>query len=129
MDDTKKYIKMSEKAEEIQEERPSYWKLGDWFWDEAEGRVAVSSAVGETDRLRFDGEFWLPTQADLQEMLNEFWVGHWTQLVLLWECIANDDGYYGRQFDTWEQLWLGLVMKEKYHKIWNGEDWVKEVKE
>jgi hypothetical protein len=24
-----------------------------------------------------------------------------------------------------EQLWLAFVMKEKYNKVWNGEDWVK----
>ena len=26
---------------------------------------------------------------------------------------------------TWEQLWLAFVMKEKYNKVWNGEDWIK----
>ncbi len=27
-------------------------------------------------------------------------------------------------FDTQEQLWLAFVMKEKYGKVWNGEEWV-----
>ena len=29
---------------------------------------------------------------------------------------------------TQEQLWLAFIMKEKYNKVWNGEDWIKEVK-
>jgi len=28
--------------------------------------------------------------------------------------------------DSMEQLWLAFVMKEKYNKIWNGENWIKE---
>lgn len=27
--------------------------------------------------------------------------------------------------NTWEQYWLAFVMKEKYNKTWNGEEWVK----
>jgi len=26
--------------------------------------------------------------------------------------------------DTFEQLWLAFVMKEKFNKTWNGEDWI-----
>jgi len=29
-------------------------------------------------------------------------------------------------FNTGEQLWLAFVMKEKYDKVWNGDDWTKE---
>lgn len=32
---------------------------------------------------------------------------------------------YPKQFTSMEQLWLAFVMKEKYGKIWDGEDWVK----
>jgi len=27
-----------------------------------------------------------------------------------------------------EQLWLAFIMSEKYGKVWNGDDWVKETK-
>ena len=27
-------------------------------------------------------------------------------------------------FASMEQLWLAFVMKEKYNKIWNGEEWI-----
>jgi hypothetical protein len=26
--------------------------------------------------------------------------------------------------DTFEQYWLCIVMKEKYNKVWNGNDWI-----
>ena len=26
-------------------------------------------------------------------------------------------------FDSMEQLWLAFVMKKKYGKVWNGEEW------
>jgi hypothetical protein len=60
----------------------------------------------------------------------------------LWEIFDNTKGLlsgevqliyeYMRSFlghnnwpETWEQLLLRFVMKEKYGKIWNGEDWDK----
>lgn len=27
-------------------------------------------------------------------------------------------------FETWEQLWLGFIMHEKYGKVWDGKEWV-----
>lgn len=34
--------------------------------------------------------------------------------------------YICSYFPSMEQLWLAFVMKEKYNKVWNGNDWVKE---
>jgi len=31
---------------------------------------------------------------------------------------------HGCELESWEQLWLAFVMKEKYGKVWNGEEWV-----
>lgn len=31
-------------------------------------------------------------------------------------------------FTTWEQLWLAFTMKERFNKVWNGEDWEGEKK-
>lgn len=28
--------------------------------------------------------------------------------------------------ETLEQLWLAFVMKERFRKVWNGSDWVKD---
>ena len=30
---------------------------------------------------------------------------------------------YKMQFTSMEQLWLAFVMKEKFRKVWTGEDW------
>jgi len=30
---------------------------------------------------------------------------------------------YTAIFNSMEQLWLAFVMKEKFDKVWNGEDW------
>jgi hypothetical protein len=31
-----------------------------------------------------------------------------------------------KKYDTYEQLWLAFVMKEKYNKKWNGKEWIKQ---
>ena len=66
---------------------------------------------------------WLPRQDQLQEMLafenvpinSVAGVGY--LLCLLQYPI-------GLKCTSMEQLWLAFVMKEKYNKIWNGEDWI-----
>lgn len=40
----------------------------------------------------------------------------------------DDDGTEAigvKQCKSWEQLWFLFLMKEKYQKRWNGEEWVK----
>lgn len=32
--------------------------------------------------------------------------------------------YRSRPFESLNELWLAFVMKEKYHKIWTGEEWI-----
>ena len=66
----------------------------------------------------------LERQDQLQEMVKE------TNQLL-------SDGEWAYRFGQWcflqlprivfasmEQLWLAFVMKEKYNKVWSGEDWV-----
>ncbi len=31
-----------------------------------------------------------------------------------------------KSFTSMEQLWLAFVMKEKYNKVWDGEEWINE---
>lgn len=67
---------------------------------------------------------WLPRQDQLQEMLSikdvplqsVAWVGY-----LL--CLLQYD--FARWTTSMEQLWLAFVMKEKYNKVWNGDNWNK----
>lgn len=145
MDTSKKYIKMCEKAKEIQKQ----WepKEGDFVkWDEEivclanyEDSLLVKVEVSCGRSTDYQDEpyltyledernncIWLPRQDQLQEMaqrvtaiqiMNIFIKYHW-QDVRLYK--------YRELFQTLEQHWLAFIMKEKYHKIWNGEDWINE---
>ncbi len=45
-----------------------------------------------------------------------------------WALRVNEGAEYFMQFDSWEQLWLALVMEEKYNKSWDekNEKWTKQ---
>lgn len=103
----------------------------------------------EDDCRRSPDKFWiaLPRQDQLQEMLEETLMGKrlresnrfswayrahpkgWMTTCILWEFSQWEDKVKGYQlFDSWEQLWLAFVMKEKYDKVWSTtkKDWVHE---
>ena len=68
----------------------------------------------------------LPRQDQLQEMMFEE-----SDKEVMPDAITKLLGYFNDysltvcpQFASMEQLWLAFVMKEKYNKIWNGEDWI-----
>jgi len=126
MDTSETYIKMRKKAVfDLPHKIPSnaypqhYW--GDVFID-SRGNLFIKWLDGWVD---------LPRQDQLQEMIfpdpqdsiniqanritNQFALEDYNQSG----CTAT---YY---FTTWEQLWLAFVMKERYSKIWNGEEWIK----
>jgi len=142
MDTSETYIKMCEKAEEIQGE----WnepKEGDYYLAFHNQRcIAGLLAIwtGKEEgilRLAKQGKYfiWLPRQDQLQEMVS---FGPPSQVHMImdfmdsnyWKEIAEDgiEEYTSPEeiFDTWEQLWLAFVMKEKYGKVWDGENWIKE---
>lgn len=111
MDTSETYIKMCERAEEIQE---------------------MSHAIvnDETDYYHFRGTLedlptkgiWLPRQDQLQEMVNIKTVEQFSESNLF-----AGDGFYPPMIigDNWsmEQFWLSFVMKERWNKTWNCEDW------
>ncbi len=67
---------------------------------------------------------WLPTQSQLQKMLGDFrkTLGI---LVYLEQSGLSAFKPSGADYhiESWEQLWLAFVMKEKFNKVWNGEEW------
>jgi len=89
---------------------------------------------------------WLPRQDQLQEMvllppedgfpegdnvLRLCWeFGLWVNdPEVIWDSKIEENEhescrYSWPRFTSMEQLWLAFVMKEKYGKTWNGEDWV-----
>ena len=124
MDDTELYIKQCEKAVEIQ----VGWipRVGDYVCDEphTSGRWTI---IGDRRWNRCSHDVWLPRQDQLQEVLPGWGSSpsyHIIVLNLLAGSVMNEEYYYFRYFTSMEQLWLAFVMKEKYNKNWDGEDWV-----
>jgi hypothetical protein len=142
MDTSKYYIKMCQKADEVQ----AFWqpKNGDYFYGipqdfsdfeqiphvhqfflcEDEFYSIIPSAyqsqtkefIDETDAVR------LPSQSDLQAML---------QYELPLDLIKDFADWAAslsiseqERHRTMEQLWLGFVMYANYAKKWSGRDWV-----
>lgn len=139
MDTTETYIKMCQKAEEIQ---AKWHKLkGDYYARYNTGKSAKPTSircdvfVSVRDRHReviyYQGDnrripIWLPRQDQLQEMLeSNLWVK-----TLAFEFFLRKEGKYDinkypYQFTSMEQLWLAFVMKKKFGKVWDNGDWVK----
>jgi len=79
---------------------------------------------------------WLPRQDQLQEMIldDEQYESSSIKLKLSAYGLINKFGlwtkdnleYINGLLYSMEQLWLAFVMKEKYNKIWNGSEWLKE---
>jgi hypothetical protein len=134
MDTSKEYIKMCERSVEIQVLK-EIERDGDFYWveakydhgiktichDEFEGYAQKSNLwsvnddrVGhETKRL-----VWLPRQDQLQEILGENWKDN-LLLICHWMEWKSPLGLH-----SMEQLWLSFVMRQKFNKAWNGEDWI-----
>lgn len=160
MDDLKLYIKMCEKAVEIQKLLDKtlpynivfcphcndirYTQWDSFCWREEYGNGSKlqewTSCYDTSDHPEFHGNkvIWLPRQDQLQKMVLKKYkkgfrrnnteegypisfVEDFAQFVRC--CVAQN---YDSVKWSMEQLWLAFVMKEKYGKIWNGEDWCKE---
>ena len=130
MDVSLEYIKMCEKAEEIQElELSTGVSAGDFVYTGEQ--VIVWCRVCKRLDIDFKQDtIWLPRQDQLQEMvptgenLEAFHVGHGNQMRYQLGQFTQDYGLdYTNQFTSMEQLWLAFCMSEKYNKIWDGEIW------
>lgn len=134
MDVGSEYVKMCEKAEEIQ--KPYYECLpGDWYyiWGYSNGIKIANGAIqplGVTDKEIPSDSVWLPRQDQLQELVPEFIekagfvapiASHFADFAV---ACANNPLYWS--LETFEQLWLAFVMEEKYQKVWQKKDWIKE---
>ena len=109
MDTTEKYIKMCEKAGEIQKQRPNIFEDIKSYWHPAIPNV------------------WLPRQDQLQEMVADRLLGLQTVCAEMYEFAISAGETSGITIDgTMEQLWLAYVMHEKYQKVWDEEEeeWV-----
>jgi len=137
------YIKMCEKAEEIQvlrrEEHNSdtgKWQPGD-FWTTvfASDKAKIFTVNGYRDAWADIPYYihhpieciWLPRQDQLQEMVfglpnttsHQFWlISQLNKFFYYW-----DENGIPSVFFTWEQLWLAFVEKKNFGKAWTGESW------
>ena len=135
MDTSEIYIKMSEKAVKIQEE----WKPqeGDFYSYRPYGDTGLPKQIGILSEIDAEcigqshfnyEEVWLPTQDRLQDMMLPITEGDYKDRPL-WDLFHRLNWFLkflpsgDTRIKSWTQLWLAFVMKEKYNKIWNGEDW------
>jgi len=144
MDTTKQYLLMCEKAKEIQQYAIDNWiNLRPLFiYDKLLNKICICVWFPKTLRnlcnLKQDEHIisieqnndigvyipegtlgdviWLPRQDQLQDILKDT---HWTIYGYL-EQITKFMSDYGSIDWSWEQVWLGFAMKEKYNKVWNG---------
>jgi|MudIll2142460700_1097286.scaffolds.fasta_scaffold50840_3 hypothetical protein len=126
MDTSDAYINMSDKAKEIQFAHSNY-EAGDFYYDGRDGVtgqslffIATETAVGKP-RTVADMKTWLPRQDQLQAMVGDYAV----QSTLLYRYLMKETIWPDPEISSLEQLWLIIVMKEIYSKVWKGQDWVK----
>ena len=128
MDKTEKYIKMCD-CEEIQGK--CKYTEGDVVHDgnsiEVIGSILTvgnhQATKGGYDYDFFDYEWartiWLPRQDQLQGMLNRENDRYLMVQEFSYWVSENYASYY-----SMEQLWLAFVMKEKFNKTWDGDNWI-----
>lgn len=138
------YIKMCEKAEDVQKIKGQFalvggdmyaysiakkliWGGSDWHDDpkskDRETQVAMTYGTGDYYDV-CPGKYiaWLPRQDQLQEMAK----GDLRDKLLRFHSFWFGHGFLEepRVFFTMEQLWLAFLMKERYNKIWDDKEWV-----
>ncbi len=134
------YKLMCEESKEIQELKKLKANKGGTFYDWQDGdryfwNVFNKEGNKEGDEIHIsDGEndagvepdflnpHWLPRLKQLQEMVR----GKFKSLSSMLSSFNEFDQRTLKVHRTLtkEQLWLAFVMKEKYNKIWNGEQWI-----
>jgi len=130
MDLSLRYIKMCEKAKQLQKE----WKpkIGDFY--NCEGEIFLNGFEKEKDFENFlrktEKCFCVFKQDQLQEILNLKVIkyGLLNEIGNILYRAYKDRYVSGFAFDSFEQLWLAFVMYKKYGKIWDNkkEEWIKE---
>lgn len=147
MDFSSEYIKMCEKAVEIQKlHKIEVGNFVIWTFSREDGVLVIGGSEGDLcleGHYRLPDDFenehiWLPRQDQLQEMIGDFKFcfnemsrrhGTYSEFAkdFLFEEYIGENDTSSKDGDEWaksyEQLWLMIVMKIKYNKTWNGEDW------
>lgn len=141
MDTSEQYIKMCEKAEEIQklcslEELTTSPNPEPYITTHLDSYFYINHPWRDTWTYKV---IWLPRQDQLQDMVGQYYAeqdemvfsSHYIKVAFLdfatWMGIQYRPKPFvcvpTNCFDSGGQLWLAFVMQEKYNKIWDGEDW------
>ena len=114
MDVSSEYIKMCERAEEIQKGWRPY--MGDFLYCPQICTIAIYSSEPKPHK----DDIWLPRQDQLQEMVmgEKIW---WKLNQSFWNWLWTKEDIVSNK--SMEQLWLAFAMKEKYGKV---SKWVEE---
>jgi len=146
---TQNYIKMCEKAEEIQNDHK--YERFDIIYNHSKTKdFKISISLDEYYRSAIEyierediGEnvymvngyvsvwakniiIWLPTQEQLQEMSGLSW---WKFDLMCSNIrqVLSEDPLSEIEIETKEEAGMCCILMEKWNKIWNGEKWIKEV--
>jgi len=157
MDTSKEYVKMCEKAVEIQEYcrdninklRPSYiydnllnvvcliiWcpkslrkKLGQ-ISNEHIVSIEENNDKGVYLEEGTTGTFyWLPRQGQLQDIYytdkikERFGTSKEVHIILSINIFLRENSVYVNLLNSMEQIWLAFIMKEKFNKVWDKDNW------
>uniref|UniRef100_A0A6H1ZB06 Uncharacterized protein n=1 Tax=viral metagenome TaxID=1070528 RepID=A0A6H1ZB06_9ZZZZ len=122
MDTTPEYIKMCEKAEEIQllKIKPIHIMQSEADILYEDNDVWYIYVVEKLKKGWLIKKTWLPRQDQLQEMISPEYLEE--DKFMLLDRFLNFVDMSNRGW-SFEQLWLAFVMQEKYGKIWTGEEW------
>src|ERR1035437_3208234 len=151
MDTSKEYIKMCDRAEEIQVLRIKeldqvhslMYMYGDYFyrsliekWFIVEPNIPKANTMDSIEhrRVHLPGDIWLPRQDQLQDIHGDHYshlngVKHpYNFISWLLQGYKNKEQFDYTPYtsikymiDTWEKFWLVFVMYECYQKLWNVE--------
>ena len=132
MDTSESYIKMCEKAEEIQEYALPLLVNKEPFYKSificSVCRTETGNCIAHPDLDKREHiSIWLPRQDQLQEMLS-FPAGSFKDNF--WSALADftEWGYREKWLDwiplSMEQLWLAFVMRQLHSRVWNGGEWI-----
>ncbi len=140
MDTSKTYVKMCEKAQEIQSIFNDRELTSDdvLFISYDQGKTYKKEKILDLFPKPFIQEdynnivIWLPRQDQLQELMGSY--DDCLELIYWWKetgkiIIRGDDKedywlYSSSDFNSMEQFLLAAVMFRNYDKIWGGEDWI-----
>ncbi len=124
MDVSFKYVKMCEKAMEIQ--KPWIRETGDYYiYKYGKDSKRKHSKVYVDPHIYFEQPqgtkqgIWLPRQDQLQKIVGAHNVKSLRAIFL----VRNEDYSHLENYTSMEQLWLALIMEKLYKKRWTGEDW------